>query len=379
MNVLFAGGVTGGHIAPGIALAERIVREEPRTEVLFASVANDVEERMIVRRGFRLVKVAERRAGRAAAAVEIARACLRARRVLESFQPDAVIGLGGGASFGTAIAAILKRCPLLLLEQNAVPGRANRWLAPRALQVFCQWEEAARSLGSHAAFTGSPVRAEIAAARSLDRCKTRRDEFGLDPNTPTLLVMGGSQGAHTINVAMVGAAKELTGHLQVIHIAGERDNPTLLHAYRAADLPAYVASFYEKMHLAYAAADFALSRAGATSIAELAAAHVPAILVPYPHAQDDHQRANARAAAAQGWVAVIDPSELTAERIVHEARQMLSHPEVLEEMRSKAAAVAGSDPAQRIISVLQKICSKAENKTISHSLGDIHGRWLSTN
>ncbi len=363
MNVLFAGGVTGGHIAPGIALAERIVREEPGAQILFASVANDVEERMIVRRGFRLVKVAERRPGRAAAALEIARACLRARRVLASFQPDVVIGLGGGASFGTAIAAILKHHPLLLLEQNVVPGRANRWLAHRAVHIFCQWEQAASALGDRAAFTGSPVRAEIAAARSIDRRRTRREEFGLDPDMPTLLVMGGSQGAHAINQAMMQAAGKFGGDLQIIHIAGERDAPILFHAYKAAGLPAHVVDFCENMHLAYAAADFALSRAGATSIAELTAAHVPAVLVPYPYAQGDHQRANARAAAAQGWAAVIDPAELTAERVVREVRQLLSRPEVVEKMRARAAAAGGSDPAQRIIGVLRKICGETENKT----------------
>lgn len=365
MNVLFAGGVTGGHIAPGVALAERIVREEPGAQILFASVANDVEERMIVRRGFRLVKVAERRPGRAAAAVEVARAWLRARRVLASFQPDVVIGLGGGASVGTALAAILKNRPLFLLEQNAVPGRANRWLASRAAHVFCQWEAAATALGDHAAFTGSPVRTEITAARSLDRRTARRERFGLDPDTPTLLVMGGSQGAHAINLAMMQAAAKLAGRLQVIHIAGERDNPTLFHAYEAAGLPAHVSSFCEDMHLAYAAADFALSRAGATSIAELNAACVPSILVPYPYARDDHQRANARAAAAQGWATVIDPTELTAGRVVREVRQMLARPETIEKMRARAAAAAESDPAERIIGFLREICAKTEKKTVS--------------
>jgi len=360
MKVLFAGGVTGGHIAPGVALAERVLRVHPGSEVLFASVANEVEERMIARRGLALTKIAERPTGRAAAALGIPRAWLRARRLFASFRPDVVVGLGAGASLGPAIAAITSRRPLVLLEQNAVPGRTNRWLASRAAQVCCQWECAARKLGGRAKPTGNPVRSEILEARTLDRAESRKF-FKLDPDVPTLLVMGGSQGAHAINMVMIEAAGRLAGEkIQVIHAAGQADSPTVFHAYRAAALAAHVSSFLETMHLAYAAADLAISRAGATSIAELAVAGLPAILVPYPYAKDDHQRANGRGVAEQGWGVMVDQADLGAKGVAELIKAMLADRAKLSAMRQAALASACEDADEVIVKTLHTLASGAE-------------------
>jgi len=361
MKVVFAGGVTGGHIAPGVALAEKIAALCPGSEVLFASVANKTETRMIAGRGLRLARVAARDSGLASAAVHVPGALLRARRVLASFKPDVVVGLGGGASLGGALAAITMRKPLVLLEQNVIPGRANRRLARWADCVCCQWQSAAAALGGRAAFTGSPVRTEIISAQTLDKPGAKKF-FGLDPGRPVLLVTGGSQGAGPINAAMMKAAGALArSEVQVLHLAGERDAATLLDAYRAAGLPAHVTSFLETMHLACAAADFAMSRAGATSIAEFAAAGLPAILVPYPQAKDDHQRANALEAARQGWAVMVDQADLAPEDIAALIGKAASEAPQLAQMRQKALASAVTDASDTILDIMTGLSAGEES------------------
>ncbi len=363
MKVAFAGGVTGGHIAPGVALAEKILADCPGSEVLFASVANETEERMIARsRGLPLVKISERNTGTAAALMHAPAAVFRARRLFASFKPDVVVGLGGGASLGAALAAATMRKPLVLLEQNAVPGRANKKLAPFASRICCQWERVLPSFGSCAIFTGSPVRAEIIAVPTLDKAQTRAS-FGLAPDFPTLLVMGGSQGATHINQAMTAAAPKLARTVQIIHLVGDRDEAALIsEAYRTAGIAAHVPSFLHDMHLAYAAADVALSRAGAISIAELAAAGLPAILVPYPHATDDHQRANTHEAVKQGWAVRLEQDEMDAERTAALISTMLAYGARLDTMKRKALASARNNAADVILEVLAAACNRGKKQ-----------------
>lgn len=360
MKMLFAGGVTGGHIAPGVALAEHVMGNNPGWQVLFAGVANEVEERMITRRGLHLTRITGRTRSAAQTVVSLPAAFLRARRLLAWYRPDVVVGLGGNASLGAAFAALSLKKPLVLLEQNRIPGRANRLLAGRASRVFCQWQEAAAQLGGNAMHSGSPVRKEIGQSRHVDRAAVRRF-FGLDPARPTLLVMGGSQGSRSINQALMAAAPGLAGRAQVIHLAGPDDRDAILHAYREADLAAHVTSFFETMHLAYGAADLALSRAGATSIAEFAVAGLPAILVPYPYARDDHQRANAEDVVAHGWGLLLDQRELTADRVVELVTGVLGDEERGRAMAENARRAAREEAADIIFeSIYQLVAPAAE-------------------
>ena len=230
----------------------------------------------------------------------------------------------------------------------------------RAALVCCQWERAAGNLGRRARHTGSPVRSEILEARTLDRAASKKF-FKLDPHVPTLLVMGGSQGAHAINVAMIEAAGRLArGNIQIIHAAGQTDSPTVFHAYRAAGLAAHVSSFLDTMHLAYAAADLAVSRAGATSIAELAVAGLPAILVPYPHAKDDHQRANAAGVVRQGWGVMVDQADLGGRDLAERIAAMLADEANLSAMRQLAVASSCKNADETIVAALRSLASGAE-------------------
>ncbi len=356
MRVLFAGGATGGHIAPGLALAEKILADLPESVVVFASVANETEQRMIARAGFRLVKVASRTSRAATTALHAPVAWLRSLRLLARFKPDVVVGLGGGSSLGGALAAITARRPLVLLEGNTVPGRTTRRLARWAAAVCCQTPEAADALGPAAAFTGSPVRRRIIEAPTLGKATVRKDIFGLDADRFTVLVTGGSQGARAVNRAMIDAAAALGAEpVQVIHVAGEADRDDVASAYRAAGVPAHVLGFFERMHLAYAAADVAISRAGAASLAELAAAGLPAMLVPLPHAKDDHQRANARAAARQGWAVVVEQASLDGKAAADLVRRLREEQRQLDDMRTKARAAARLDAADVILDRLRAL------------------------
>ncbi len=367
MKVLFAGGVTGGHIAPGVALAEKITAEVPGSEVVFASVANDTEAQMIARSGFRLVKVADRTSGGAAAAVRLPLTLLKSIRLLASFKPDVVVGLGGSSSVGATLAAITMRKPVVLLEGNAIPGRTTRRLAPWTSGVCCQSRAAVDALSSgYATFTGGPVRKKITGAQTLTKSDVRRDVFGLDPDRLTLLVMGGSQGASPINRVLMDAAPNIDSkQVQVIHVAGNRDLPVVSNAYRAAGVAAHVLGFFEQMHLAYAAADVAISRAGAASIAELAAVGLPSILVPLPHAKDDHQRANARLAVGQGWAIMVEQADLDGGTAAALIGRLLAEKPYLDKMRVSALAAAQRDAADIILGRLHLLSRRGRKGTAS--------------
>jgi UDP-N-acetylglucosamine--N-acetylmuramyl-(pentapeptide) pyrophosphoryl-undecaprenol N-acetylglucosamine transferase len=202
------------------------------------------------------------------------------------------------------------------------------------------------------------VRDAIIDAATLDKADARRRHFGLDPLLPTLLVMGGSQGAHALNVTMMRAAGAFAGRIQVIHLAGEADSDAVFHAYGAAGLRSHVSSFFDAMEFAYGASDLALSRAGALSIAELAAAGVPAILVPLPHAKDDHQRANARAAERLGGCIMIDQTEFDAARAVELIGGILADRPRLDAMRRCALESVRGDAAESIIRILSALADR---------------------
>ena len=355
MKVCFAGGVTGGHISPGVALAEKVI--QAGGDAIFASVGNETEERMIKRRGLRLIKIGERNPNMAAMALNAPSTLFRARRLLTEFGPDVVVGLGGGASLGAGISAAMMSKPLVLLEQNVTPGRANKMLARWACLVCCQWENTARAFNGRGRYTGSPIRTEIQRAALIDK-REARCFFGLHPDVLTLLVMGGSQGATAINRTMMHAAAKLAGRTQVIHLAGDKDAGPLREHYRNCRLEAHVTTFFETMEFAYAAADIAISRAGATSLAELAAAAVPTILVPYPFAKDDHQRANARAAAEQKWAILMEQCEFTPEALTVLLETTLNYSARLTAMKERAQAWSKPDSADQILNLLEAVVER---------------------
>lgn len=364
VQVLFAGGGTGGHLYPGIAIALALRKGEDPADSLFLCSDRGLDEREARRYGFpaEAVPAIRWRGLRSLPAVALGMvaglaktAWLLARR---GSLPSVTVGLGGYASFAPALLTWLLGRPVVLLEQNVVPGRANRLLARLATRVYAQWEESLTRFPDPARVRceGNPVRPEVTRH---DRVEARR-ALGLDARAPVVAVLGGSQGSRALNEAFVAAAPEIGRvGVQVLHLIGRgNDRGWVESAYAAAGVRARVEEYCERMGELYAATDLAVCRAGGTTIAELTAVGVPAVLVPYPRAAEDHQRANARALAARGAAVVVEESELGPGRIAEVLADVLGDPARIESMRSAARAVGRPSAALRLAEEIRRLVSR---------------------
>jgi UDP-N-acetylglucosamine--N-acetylmuramyl-(pentapeptide) pyrophosphoryl-undecaprenol N-acetylglucosamine transferase len=352
LSLLVAAAGTGGHVFPGLALARTVLEHDPAATIRFVGTTRGIETRAVPEAGFALdllpILPLSRRLARETLLAPFAAVggVTAARRLLRRHRFDVVFGTGGYVTLPVAVAARLERVPVVLHEPNAVPGVANRLAARYANRIALGVAEAATGFPpGRTVVVGNPVRPELAR---LDRQGLHAEAltaFGLDPERRTLFVFGGSQGARRINQALVAA----TGHwpapdrIQVLHASGRRDEAEVRAAWAAADperrgLLVKVVPFVERMDLAYAAADLALSRSGAITMAELTATGTPAVMVPLPHAAADHQAANARAVAAAGGAVVVDDAALDGASLVRAAAPLLADPDRLAAM---AAAMRG--------------------------------------
>jgi UDP-N-acetylglucosamine--N-acetylmuramyl-(pentapeptide) pyrophosphoryl-undecaprenol N-acetylglucosamine transferase len=326
LRVIVAGGGTGGHLFPGVAIAREILARQPQATVTFAGTARGIETKVIPREGFQLdlLRSAGLKGRSALAAVRgialLPASAWDAWRILSRRRPHVVIGVGGYSSGPVVMLAALRGVPTLLAEQNAVPGLTNRLLSRVVSAAAVTFESTAAFFGRRAFVAGNPVRPEF--------FEPETDARGASPGSvgTRVLIFGGSQGAHAINVAMVEAAPRLAaaGGVDVTHQTGERDLELVRRGYRDAGLPARVEPFLFAMDREMKHADLIVSRAGATTLAELTAAGRPAILIPLPTAADDHQKKNAEVLAARGAAEVIEQKALTgaliAERLLTLAR-----------------------------------------------------------
>jgi len=372
LNVLFAGGGTGGHLTPGLAVAVELRRRCPGAGVLFVGTAKELERKLVERAGFPYAAVQSRPPSRSAwalpaTALAMLRVARQTRQATGPFGADLTVGLGGYGCAGAALSAILRRRPLMLLEQNVIPGRATRLFARWSDLVCCQFAEAIPRLrGSGAMCTGNPVRPEIGRC---DRGEGAR-RLGLDASRRTLLVMGGSQGALALNEAMIAVAPALAARrppLQVVHLAGRHKLREVRHAYEAAGIRAVVAELLEDMPAAYAAADLVVSRAGATSLAELAAAALPSVLVPYPHATDDHQTYNAAPYVERNAAIMVHQRELTAKRLARLLLPLLWDDARLATMRDGARSLATPRAAATVVDQLLEIAGQRKLHTLGQT------------
>ncbi|MFW6124782.1 MAG: UDP-N-acetylglucosamine--N-acetylmuramyl-(pentapeptide) pyrophosphoryl-undecaprenol N-acetylglucosamine transferase, partial [Pirellulales bacterium] len=300
-TIFFSGGGTGGHLFPGLAVADALADCLPGVQIGFLGTRRGFEERHIRPHGYRYIAVPAHPVPRSAPAAirfvrDYARGLRQARRELRRHQAVAVIGLGGYASVPGVRAALGLEIPAVILEQNVVPGRANRWLARAGAAVFAAFNESRTWFSRRADFhwTGTPVRRQVAAL-ATGAPPERPTAPGMKKHRPTLLVMGGSQGARSLNDAVPRAVvmlPELRGW-RVVHQTGPADACRTRAAYEAESVWAETIDFLDDVAAAYARADLVICRAGGATLAELACAGLPALLVPYPHAASDHQRRNA--------------------------------------------------------------------------------------
>ena len=352
MRVIIAGGGTGGHLYPGIALAREIKRRDPAAVVTFVGTASGVEARVVPREGFplALIRVAGlktmSRARRLKGFALLPLAAIDAWRVISRHRPDVVVGVGGFASGPVLLLAALRGYPTMLLEQNALPGITNRLLARVVRAAAVTFEEALTFFPGTGFVTGNPVRPEFFMSS-----KEADDRLVSPPRAARVLIFGGSQGAHAINMAMVEAATRLAAAgapVAITHQTGERDVELVRDGYRRAGLEARVEAFLFEMDREMTAADLVVARAGATTLSELAAARRPAILVPLPTAADDHQRKNAEVIARAGGAEVLDQRELTGARLADLITALACDPARREQMAAAMQGFARPDAAARI-------------------------------
>ena len=349
IRIVIAGGGTGGHLFPGIAVARELLRRHPDAVITFAGTARGIESRVIPRERFELdlLRSAGLKGTSIAARLRglmlLPLSALDAWSILSRRSPHLVIGVGGYSSGPVVLVAALRRIPTLLLEQNAVPGLTNRLLARAVSAAAVTFESTARYFGRRAIVAGNPVRPEFLSERNQPAPRVA--------GPPRILIFGGSQGAHAINVAMVEAAPQLALHpggLAITHQTGERDLELVRDGYRRAGLEARVEPFLFAMDREINAADLVVCRAGATTIAELTAAGRPSLLVPLPTAADDHQRKNAEVLASAGAGEIVEQKNLTGALLAQRMTSLVGDRSRLDVMAAAARRLARPDAARVI-------------------------------
>ena len=357
MNAIIACGGTGGHLFPGIAVAE-VLRERGHEVLLFVSEKEIDSLALSTRSQFRFEKLptvgfpslySPRIFGFLRRFTESLSLC---RSIYRKFKPQVVLGMGGFTSTAPILAGRMRGISTLVHESNAIPGKANRLAAKIVGAVLLGFKEAAQFFpGVKTEITGTPIRTEL---KRLDRQSTRQ-KLGLRAEVATMLVMGGSQGASGINQAVIKSLPLLhNAPLQVIHLSGARDERLVADNYNREHIPAVVAAFHHHMEEVYSAADFAVARAGAASLAELAFFGLPSVLIPFPYAADDHQTRNAEIFAQAGAAFVVKESELSPEILSQKIRALVDHPEQLQRMSEKSAKLAPRDAADRVATTMEK-------------------------
>jgi len=357
MNAVIACGGTGGHLFPGIAVAE-VLQNRGHAVMLLVSEKDIDAVALSGRTNFQVEKLptvglpspfSPALFGFTRRFVESLSLC---RSIYRKFKPQAVLGMGGFTSTAPVLAGRFRGIATFIHESNAVPGKANRWTARVVNAVMLGFKECAPFFPkTRTEVTGTPVRTELVR---VDRADSRR-KLGLQEDLPTLLVMGGSQGASGINQSLIKALPFLQGvPLQVIHLSGARDERLVADNYRRENVPAYVGTFHHQMEEVYSAADLVVARAGAASLAEFAGFSLPGILIPFPYAADDHQTRNAEIFARADAAILLKQSDLSGELLARNIRELVENPQRLQQMAANCARLAPNDAAGRVASTIEK-------------------------
>jgi UDP-N-acetylglucosamine--N-acetylmuramyl-(pentapeptide) pyrophosphoryl-undecaprenol N-acetylglucosamine transferase len=348
LSVVIAGGGTGGHLYPGIAVAREILRREADARVSFAGTARGIETRVVPQEGFDLDLLRStglaggswRSRARGLALVPVS--LWDAWRIVSRRRPHVVIGVGGYSSGPVVLTAAVRGVSTLVLEQNAVPGLTNRLLARWVRAAAVTFPDTAAFFGDRAFVAGNPVRQEFFANST---------EPGRAPDRFRVLVIGGSQGAHAVNVAVIAAVPELARSVAgftLVHQTGARDLANAQAEYRRGDANVHAAAFLDPVVAEMTTADLVIARAGSTTLAELAAVGRPAVLVPLP-ARDDHQLRNARVLERAGAAVVIEQTQLTASRLAETVRTLAADRARLAQMGAAMRTFARPGAAAAIV------------------------------
>lgn len=354
MKVLIAAGGTGGHIYPGIAVANEIMSRDTMSEVMFVGTSRGLEGKIVPENGYQLSLINSAglknvgASGKLKGLAVLPRSFWEAKRLLKEFDPDVVVGAGGYVSGPVLLVAHFMRFPTMVMESNALPGFTNRRLARFVDRAALTFDAASPFFGKKGLVTGNPVRKEF---------------FEIRPRSAgaqvSVLIFGGSQGARAINEAVVGALPLLgdrASSLSIIHQTGEASFDAVRTAYaengwQNVEVKPYISNMVE----AFDKADIIISRAGATTCAEIAAAGKAAIMIPFPGAADDHQRRNAEAMVAAGAARVILQFELTPAGLADELISLMDRPAVIDEMGAAARRMARPDAAAVTVDIIEEL------------------------
>ncbi len=357
MNAVIACGGTGGHLFPGLAVAE-VLRARGHEVMLFIS-EKEIDTLAVSNRSeFRFEKLPT-----VGLPSPFSPAIFRftqrfhesfslCRRLYRSFNPQIVLGMGGFTSTAPILAGRMRKIPTLIHESNAIPGKANRLTARMVRAVLLGFKECAQFFPrTHTEITGTPIRADLKRIEP----GVARKKLGLRADLRTVLVMGGSQGAAGINQSIIKSLPALQGEpLQVIHLTGARDERLAADNYQREKIPAFVAAFHHAMEEVYSAADVAVARSGAASLSELAAFSLPCVLIPFPYAADDHQTRNAEIFTRAEAAIMLREADLSGDTLARKIRELISDPQRLHRMSENSGRLAPKNAAALVVDTMER-------------------------
>lgn len=377
MNVLIASGGTGGHIYPGITIAQTLMERYPEVRILFVGAQGGLEAELVPRAGFDFTAIPARYLRRRLSPEALLtawtawRGFRMASDIVSRFRPDVAVGTGGYVSGPVIAAAAMRRVPTVIQEQNAYPGLTSRWLGRFAHRVALGSAAARRYFPNQerVVVTGNPIRRDILTRTREQAVAT----LGLDANRKTVLVFGGSQGGRSINNAIVDAAPLLVtrSNVQIIHQTGKTGFEDVVARAGSAAMRRsgewvsvgqwHIVPFIHDMPAAYAAADLVVCRAGAITLAEITARGLPAVLVPYPFAAERHQHANAAELVDAGAAMVVEDAELTGPWLAQTVPELLADDDLRERMAKAGRRLGRPDAATRIADIVWEVASSARS------------------
>ncbi len=375
-KVVIAGGGTGGHLYPGVALAKALMRHDVDIEISFVGTRQGIEAKFLPREGFKLKTIlsagllGKKRLNRWMSWVKLPVGTAQSMCFLISKRPDLVVGVGGYVSGPLVLSAWILRVPILIHEQNSFPGLTNTWLGKIANKVAVSFKDSAKFFPrDKVEVTGNMIRDEF--------CQPR-EEFPKDPQGPfRVLVLGGSQGAHSINVAMVEALESLVSKRENIHIThqtGEKDHEMVKSKYEGSGFSHDVRPFIDDVAEQYRKASLVISRAGATTLAEVTACGKVSVLIPYPHAAHNHQEKNAQVLNAANAGELVLDNELSGERITQSILRAMEDPERLQEMEENSYQLGDRDATEKVRKICMDLLDDA--KQTSGQAGKKEGNYV---
>lgn len=363
MKILIAAGGTGGHLFPGIALAEEFLRRDKENSILFTGSGRDLEKNILTGRGFQLKQInVEGIKGKGVikvikALLKIFGSIVQSSRIIRNFSPDVVIGVGGYASGPVVIAAHFAGIKTVITEQNVIPGMTNRILGKFVDKACITFFETARWFSQKKVeLTGNPIRSGFSLPVNTEG--RRSAKF-------TIFIFGGSQGAHSINMAMLdslGFFEQIKDSLKIIHQTGNKDFEEISRGYKKYGMDATVMPFVDDMVSLYQSADLLVCRAGATSLAEITAMGKASILVPFPSAANDHQMKNALKLKETGAAEIVPDKDLSGKLLSEIIIRFFRNPKKIEEMENRSVKLGNNRAAEKIVDICTDLVLGEEGK-----------------